>query len=362
MGERVDDRRLRVASQNEARSAVRLQILCDRGDPFAPFGPESVAGPASATPIAPAIWCATVPMSLGFRGSRWSARAPVEVGMLSIAYNRFICSASSGRRRAAKSRAYRRLPGPEARKSASSARMTSARSNRYCASAYSPKASFAPPRAFSRLAGSHWCHFADGYRASRSRICAASVGELTDSVRMRSPAPLSRLLGHQHGADRAEERRPWTDLAEVRQRLRSIRIVQTEHGGLRERVAGAEAAGMQRVAFDFRRPTLVAFDEEPGCDAAEWHGRRIEERLARDELFGLSDVRNDVFRRLSCARTETRERERRAHQLQKRAALDGINDHFDPRGKFLLQELPKSRIVRLLLERPPEFTVVSGHR
>ena len=141
-------------------------------------------------------------------------------------------------------------PGPQPRKSASSERMTSACSKRYCASTYSPNASFAPARALSRLAGSHWCHFADGKRASRSlnlrgeRRRADRLGEDAE------PGALERLLRRERRADRAEERRPRTDLAEVGQRLRAIGIVEAENRRLREDVAWRrgcrDAAGCPR--------------------------------------------------------------------------------------------------------------------
>ena len=156
--------------------------------------------------------------------------------------------------------------------------MTSARSKRYCASTYSPNASFAPARAFSRLAGSHWCHLAEGTREQiadlgRQRRRAHRLGQDPQA------GALKRLLGRERRPDRPEKRRPRTNLAEVGERLRAIGIVEAEHRGLREDVGRAEAAGMQRVAFDLRRASLVAFDEQPGRDAAERHRGRVEERL-----------------------------------------------------------------------------------
>ena len=108
------------------------------------------------------------------------------------------------------------------------------------------------------------------------------------------PGALERLLRGQRGADRAEKRRPRADLAEIGERLRAVGIVEPENRGLREHVGRAEAARMQRVAFDLGRPPFVALDEEPGGDAAERHRGRVEERLAGDELFGLAHVGNDL--------------------------------------------------------------------
>ena len=96
---------------------------------------------------------------------------------------------------------------------------------------------------------------------------------------------LERLLRRQRRADRAEKRRPRTDLAEVGQRLRAIGIVEAEDRGLREDVGRAEAARVQRVALDLGRPPFVALDEQPGGDAAERHRGREEQRLARDRAL-----------------------------------------------------------------------------
>ena len=100
---------------------------------------------------------------------------------------------------------------------------------------------------------------------------------------------------------------------------------------------------MQRVAFDLRRPALVAFDEQPGRDAAERHRGREEERPAGDDLLGLPDVRDDLFGRLARARGDAGERERRAHQLQERSPRDRIGDRFDLRGELVVAAARETR-------------------
>ena len=58
-----------------------------------------------------------------------------------------------------------------------------------------------------------------------------------------------------------------------------------------------------------------------GCAMpAERDGAREEQRTARDEVLGLPDVGDDLFRRLLRAGADAGERERRAHQLQELAA------------------------------------------
>ena len=108
------------------------------------------------------------------------------------------------------------------------------------------------------------------------------------------------------------------------------------------------------IAFDLGRTAFVALDDEPGGDAAERHRRREEERTAGDFLFRLADVRNDQFIRLRGARrVDAGERQRRAHQLQERAAADRV----DPLGgvfrKFAVEVLLKLGRLGELFEAAP---------
>ena len=112
---------------------------------------------------------------------------------------------------------------------------------------------------------------------------------------------------------------------------------------------------MHRVALDLRRASLVAFHQQAGGHAAERHRGGVEERLARDQLFGLLHVRDDLFLRLLRARRDAGERERRAHQFQKRAARDRIGDRLDLRGELVIEPRLERRVACLLLEAPPEF-------
>jgi hypothetical protein len=50
---------------------------------------------------------------------------------------------------------------------------------------------------------------------------------------------------------------------------------------------------MEGIAFDLRRPALMAFDQQAGRDAADAHRRCEEQRSAGNELLGLPHVGND---------------------------------------------------------------------
>ena len=112
---------------------------------------------------------------------------------------------------------------------------------------------------------------------------------------------------------------------------------------------------MERVAFDLRRPSFVAFDEHARCDAANRHRRRVEERPARHKAFGLTHVRQNFFRRLPRARRDAGERDRRAHQFEERPPSHGIGDRLDLGGKFVGESILERRIARELVQRSPEI-------
>jgi len=200
----------------------------------------------------------------------------------------------------------------------------------------------------------------------RRRVAAEEIGNLigerwrADRLGEEAKAsPLERLLCVQHRANRAEESRPRPNLAERHERLRSIGIVQAEDGRLREDVGRAQAARVPWVAFHLGRPSLVAFDQQAGRDAAERHRRRKEQRPARNHLLGLTDEGDDRFGRLPRAGGHTGECQRCTHQFQKGAALHGIGNRFglrQQRGKFVVEILAKGRTSRPLLERAPPVT------
>jgi hypothetical protein len=75
-------------------------------------------------------------------------------------------------------------------------------------------------------------------------------------------SPLRGLLRAQHLAHRGGERIERPNLPEMGDRLRSIWIVQTENRRLREQIRCTEARRMVGIAFDLRRPSFVALDEE----------------------------------------------------------------------------------------------------
>ena len=97
---------------------------------------------------------------------------------------------------------------------------------------------------------------------------------------------------------------------------------------------------MERIAFYLGGPPFVAFDQQSDRHAAKGHCRCVEERPARYEIFRLPHVGDDRLGRLACARRQACQRQRGAHQLQERPALDRVADGLD-----LRRELDRKSVV-----------------
>ena len=131
------------------------------------------------------------------------------------------------------------------------------------------------------------------------------------------------------------ERAPGSDLAEVRDGLRAVRIVERQYRGLGQRIGRAETGRMPRVAFDLGGPAHVALDQDPGRHSAQRRRRGEEQRLTGDDLLRSAHVRHDGLGGLARARSEAGQSERGAHELQ---------------------EFPAARLARLPLRSlPGEF-------
>src|SRR5207302_1577372 len=89
--------------------------------------------------------------------------------------------------------------------------------------------------------------------------------------------------------------------------LRSLRIVQTQHGRLRKGVGGAETGGVFEIAFDLRGPAHLTLDEHACPVARERHRRSEVESPSRNNLFGLLHIRNNFFG--CCRRTSAETRQ-----------------------------------------------------
>ena len=88
-------------------------------------------------------------------------------------------------------------------------------------------------------------------------------------------------------------------------------------------------------------------------DAAERHGRGVEERPAGDDLLRLPDVRDDLLFRLARAGAHAGERERRAHQLQELPAAGRVGELRGLCRELAVDVLAELRRVGQLFEAAP---------
>src|SRR5205085_506680 len=93
-------------------------------------------------------------------------------------------------------------------------------------------------------------------------------------------------------------------------------------------------------------------DDEPERIDTERHRRRVAKRYAGDDVFRSAHVGHDRLDRPP-ASAETRERERRAHQLQHRPTGDAVGGVGGPFWKFALEGCAEFRAVLELTEASP---------
>src|SRR5215510_10197018 len=109
------------------------------------------------------------------------------------------------------------------------------------------------------------------------------------------------------------------------------------------------------ISLDFRWPAFVTPHEDRRRCAKQRRRRRVEKRLAGNVFFRLFDVGNDLLRWLKNAPAQPRQRQRRAHQLHERAALDRVVPPFSLLRKLTLNKLTKQRRVSQFVEAAPVF-------
>ncbi len=128
---------------------------------------------------------------------------------------------------------------------------------------------------------------------------------------------LLRTLFVQYRTHRADERSPRANVFTISQLLWTIGIVKTENRSLRENVSRARSARisirilrrkidgavvwMIRIALDLCRPSFVTSHEDRNRGAEEWSRSREEQSFAGYVIFRLIDVRNDLLRWLKDA-------------------------------------------------------------
>ena len=188
--EGVHGGRLVVARDHEAVTGVRAEIVHHGRHP-APRGPRRFPRrPIRIRPVPAAIIRASPSISPARRLSRWSACAPVSVGVLSMTYSRFMLPGSFSVPAGSE---VPRIPdgtgagGQEVSvEGQDHVRFLDVAAG---GTRFRRRASREPSLALSSVTGSYWCHRAPGCRASRASSCPCRAGEVTVPVSTRIPPP-----------------------------------------------------------------------------------------------------------------------------------------------------------------------------
>src|SRR5208337_4772186 len=132
--------------------------------------------------------------------------------------------------------------------------------------------------------------------------------------------------------------------------LRAVRIVETQHRGLREDISGAKTGGVAGITLDLRGPAHVTFHQQPRAYTTEWHGGSVEERFARNEfLRRLLSVRDDLFRRELRACGQARKSSGGGHQLENLAASEDVDFVDGPALHHLVRSSVRVLIAKEIL-------------
>ncbi len=103
--------------------------------------------------------------------------------------------------------------------------------------------------------------------------------------------------------------------------LRAVRIIKIKDRSLTEVIGRAGEAGHQRITLKLRRTSVVARGHQRQCTTAARHRRRVVKRVAGNFPFHALAERHHVqFGTAAAGEADTRQRQRRAHELHEAAA------------------------------------------
>ncbi len=182
-------------------------------------------------------------------------------------------------------------------------------------------------------------------RSKRQRSCGTSQ-EVDASA-------LKVLVCLQIAAHCAQKIAPRRRLAHVRDRGRAVRIVKIQNGGLGEDVGCAHAARVLRIAFNLGGTIFMRLHQQRDRVSGKRHRRGVKHRLARNQLFRLADVRENLLQRLLGASGKSGKRHRSARQFEEAAARNRINPLGSVARKLTLQHLAEFLAVGELFQGAP---------
>ena len=188
--------------------------------------------------------------------------------------------------------------------------------------------------------------------AQRFELCA----ERRRGHRARQQAHAVALLARgnrDRGAQLAPELVPRRHASTTLDSRGAIGVVHVKYACLCERVRGTKARRVGFVAFDLRRAAHVVFHEHAnGARGPRHRGGKVQRRT-RHHRLGVLRVGVDALFRLLGAGVETRERQRRTHQLQHDAAIRRDGQEIRLLRVFALQPILEAFGAGVLLQALP---------
>src|SRR5262245_9435469 len=177
-----------------------------------------------------------------------------------------------------------------------------------------------------------------------------------DHCARETPQPLSTIcLEARHRVSkRRNERIPSVDRPVLAYSLRPVRIVKRQKGSLGKNIRRAETCRMLGIAFNFGWPAFVTLNQETKTVSGRSHTRGENNRLTRQQLFGRSNVRNNLLGRSGGASRERSKSERRGHDRKEFTPAQFIF--------WLLEHLPSPVADRAIGQFPGLVNVVFLHQ
>ena len=134
--------------------------------------------------------------------------------------------------------------------------------------------------------------------------------------------------------------------------LQTVRIVEVEDCRLDPGTRGTERRGVQFVAFNLGRPTLVALHDQSVGAAAEGHRGCVVARDTRQQVFRRGHEGDDLLHRATTG-GQARQRQGRAHQRQHGAPRNALRRLGYALGELTVLERAIARCAFLLRQASP---------
>ena len=126
-----------------------------------------------------------------------------------------------------------------------------------------------------------------------------------------------------------------------------------KYGRLRKDTRCAQTRRMIGIAFNLGWPSLMRLDKQSLGDPTQSHCSRVVLRLTRGQIVRWLNIWNEDFLRLNRTRSQSGERDRSAHELEKAPPADRVVPFRCSRWEFTVEKLLESFGIRELFQTPP---------